>query len=224
MPMNRYILTMLFLVCSLAGSAQKGKTAQAMARQGLVNVQTVAPDIEVRLMYARPDNFTGRILYTDLREAFLHPEAAKALAKAQKRLKALRPDLSLVVFDATRPMHIQQLMWDCVKNTPHDFYVSNPAHGGGLHNYGLAVDISLCHNHGDTLTMGTRVDAMTVLSHIDKEDALVAGKKLSAEAVANRRLLRRVMREAGFKPLRTEWWHFNFKSRAEAKRRYKLVP
>ena len=32
------------------------------------------------------------------------------------------------------------------------------------------------------------------------------------------------MREAGFKTLRSEWWHFNFKSRAEAKASYQPVP
>lgn len=202
------------------GQSAMGKQ---LLQQGFVNVQSVEPSIEVRLMYARADNFTGKVMYKDLSEAYLHAEAAKALAKAQRELQRLRPDLSLVVFDAARPMRIQQRMWDAVKNTPHDFYVSNPANGGGLHNYGLAVDISLCKVKGDTLHMGTRVDAMTFRSHIDDEPRLVSRGLLSKEAVANRQLLRRVMRFAGFKPLRTEWWHFNFKSRAEAKRRYKVI-
>ena len=51
-------------------------------------------------MYTRADNFTGSVLYSDLREAYLHPDAAKALLKAQKRLKQLRPDLSLKIYDA----------------------------------------------------------------------------------------------------------------------------
>ena len=119
-------------------------TARSMERQGMVNVQQLDPTIEVSLMYSRPDNFTGRILYDDLREGYLHPKAAQALVKAQQRLKELRPELSLIIFDATRPMSIQQKMWDVVKNTPKYFYVSNPAKGGGMHNYGMAVDISIC--------------------------------------------------------------------------------
>ena len=198
-------------------------TARSMERQGMVNVQRIDPTIQVSLMYSRPDNFTGRVLYDDLREGYLHPKAAKALAMAQQRLKALRPDLSLIIFDATRPMSIQQKMWDVVKNTPKYFYVSNPARGGGMHNYGMAVDISICRENGDTIPMGAKVDHMSDLSHIDHEDVLVAKKRMTAEARANRQLLREVMAVGGFMPIRTEWWHFNLCSRAEAKRLYKVI-
>ena len=194
-----------------------------MERQGMVNVQSLDPTIEVSLMYSRPDNFTGRVLYDDLREGYLHPKAAKALVVAQQRLKQLRPELSLIIFDATRPMSIQQKMWDVVKNTPKYFYVSNPARGGGMHNYGMAVDISICRVGGDTIPMGATVDFMSDLSHIDKEDLLVKNKRITEEARANRKLLREVMAAGGFMPLRTEWWHFNLCSRQEAKRYYKVI-
>ena len=198
-------------------------TAQSMERQGMVNVQQLDPTIEVSLMYSRPDNFTGRVLYEDLREGYLHPKAAQALVKAQQRLKELHPELSLIIFDATRPMRIQQKMWDVVKNTPKYFYVSNPARGGGMHNYGMAVDISICHVGGDTIPMGAKVDFMGDLSHIDHEAQLVAQHRMTTEAKANRELLREVMAAGGFRPLRTEWWHFNLCTRQEAKRLYKVI-
>uniref|UniRef100_A0AB33JQE3 D-alanyl-D-alanine dipeptidase n=1 Tax=Prevotella sp. GTC17262 TaxID=3236797 RepID=A0AB33JQE3_9BACT len=224
MKTNRMILILWLTAMSVVASAQQlSPTAKSLERRGYVNVKQVEPTIQVSLMYARADNFTGRVLYDDLREAYLHPEAATALARAQRRLKQLRPDLSLKVYDAARPMSIQQKMWDCVKNTPKDIYVSNPAHGGGLHNYGLAVDITLCNARGDTLDMGTKIDYMGAAAHIDREDALVAARKISRRARDNRRLLRQVMRHAGFRGLRTEWWHFNFKSRAEAKRSYQVI-
>ena len=47
---------------------------------------------------------------------------------------------------------------------------------------------------------------------------------MSAEALSNRRLLRRVMAAGGYRVLRTEWWHFNLRSRAEARRRYAVIP
>ncbi len=219
--------TMMMALCLLPLSlfAQKNsKTAQSMERQGLVNVWTEDKTIKVSLMYARADNFTGRILYDDLREAYLHPKAAKALAKAQRRLKQLRPDLSLKIYDAARPMSIQQKMYDVVKNTPKYFYVSNPKNGGGLHNYGMAVDITLCKAEtGDSIPMGTKVDHMSDASHIDQEDMLVKKRRISVEARKNRELLREVMRYAGFRPLRTEWWHFNLITRAEARRNYRVV-
>lgn len=218
--MKRCLLFFLltFTLCAAAQTHRPSATEKAMQRMGMVKIWDVDPTIYVKLMYAYPDNFTGKVLYTDLHTAFLHPQAAAALKRAQKELKRLHPNLTLCVFDAARPMHIQQRMWNAVKRTPHYFYVSNPAHGGGLHNYGLAVDISICNLKGDTLDMGTKVDYMGSAAHIDHEQGL------SARARANRLLLRSVMRKAGFKPLRTEWWHFNFRSRAQAKRNYKVIP
>lgn len=214
------ILTLAPIYCF----AQKSKTAQKMAAQGLVDVLSVDSTIQVSLMYSRADNFTGKVLYTDLREAYLHPKAAAALAKAQQTLKKLRPELSLKVYDATRPMSVQQKMWNTVAGTRQQNYVSNPRNGGGMHNYGLAVDITLCDAAtGDTLDMGTKVDFLGSYAHIDNEAGLVSQHIITPEAKKNRELLRKVMTEAGFKPLKTEWWHFNLVSRTEAKAHYKAV-
>ncbi|MEG1580158.1 MAG: M15 family metallopeptidase [Bacteroidaceae bacterium] len=202
---------------------KKIATQQEMEKQGFINIHTMDKTIPVSLMYSRADNFTGKVLYTDLKEAYLHPSAAKALAKAQRVLKGLRPDLSLKVYDAARPMHIQQKMWKVVAGTSKSKYVSNPANGGGLHNYGLAVDLTLCNAKGDTLEMGTKIDFLGRLANIDCENEMVKRGKLSKQAVANRRLLRMVMKEAGFRPLKSEWWHFNFKTRAEAKAHYNVI-
>lgn len=198
-------------------------TAKSLAKQGYVNIKDVDKTIQVSLMYARADNFCGRVLYGDLKEAYLHPKAAAALKAAQTYLKQLRPDLSLKIYDASRPMSIQQKMWDAVKNTKNYFYVSNPAHGGGMHNYGMAVDITLCNEKGDTLDMGTKVDYFGKAAHIDQESQLVVSKRISKQALKNRELLRKVMRHAGWSPLRTEWWHFNLCSRATAKKYYKVI-
>ena len=216
-------LLLLFTLFAQPAKSQTGKTEVALSQAGYVNVRELDPTLQVSLMYARADNFVGSALYDDLRQAYLHPEAAAALVKAQRRLKQLRPELSLKIYDAARPMHIQQKMWNKVKNTSMKIYVSNPAHGGGLHNYGLAVDITLCDAKGDSLPMGTKIDHLGIAAHIDQESQLVAKGTISKRAQQNRQLLRQVMRYAGFKPLRTEWWHFNFKSRAEAKRLYKVI-
>lgn len=227
MLMNRIriLLILLLALCATVPVEAQMLSADArrMAAQGLKNVADEVPEVRISLMYTRADNFTGRVLYTSLREAYLHPITMKALKKADERLRQLRPDLRLMVMDATRPMSVQQKMWDAVKNTNQKIYVSNPKNGGGLHNYGLAVDLTLCDLNGDTLTMGVKIDNMTSLSHIDKEDLLLKQGKISREAYDNRRLLREVMRYAGFKPLRTEWWHFNIRTRAQAKQYFKVV-
>ncbi len=223
--MKRNLFIMLFLaVISMGCLAQQSATAKRMAEQGMVDVLSVDSTIQVNLMYSRADNFTGKVLYTDLREAYLHPKAAAAVAKAQQALKKLRPELSLKIYDATRPMSVQQKMWNAVAGTSKNIYVSNPRNGGGMHNYGLAVDITLCKAAtGDTLDMGTKVDFLGSYAHIDNEAALVSRHIITKEAKQNRELLRKVMTEAGFKPLKTEWWHFNLVSRAEAKAHYKAI-
>jgi len=219
----KYCIVLVFVIAPLVLCADLSKTEQSMVKQGLVDIHSLDETIKVSLMYTRPDNFTGKILYKDLQHAYLHPKAARALVRAQKILKKTHPKYSLIVFDATRPMSIQQVMWDAVKDTPKYFYVSNPARGGGLHNYGLAVDISICDEKGDTITMGTKVDYMGNASHITNETQLLAKGKLSKAAVRNRELLRNVMKEAGFRLLPTEWWHFNYVSRATAKKYYNVV-
>ncbi len=209
-------IALQFSICCLL-SAQQSKTAQSMKAQGFVDVQEGDPTIKVDLMYTRADNFTGKVLYTDLREAYLHPLAAEALKKAQAELKRTHPKWSLVVYDAARPMSVQQKMWDMVKSTPQYIYVSNPANGGGLHNYGFAVDVSICDERGDTIPMGTVIDHLGEEAHTDIEEYMVGEGIITQQAVENRRLLRRIMAAGGYKVLRTEWWHFNLKTRKQVK-------
>ena len=126
-----------------ASSQPKSHTELRMEQQGLVDITKVIPDIHVSLMYARADNFVGRVMYRDLQRAYLLPETATALQKAQVALQKAHPELSLKVYDAARPMSVQQQMWNMVAGTSKSIYVSNPKNGGGLHNYGLAVDSSM---------------------------------------------------------------------------------
>ena len=214
---------LIFPAANVSAQAIKSATEKSMEKQGLVTIASVDSTILVSLMYTRADNFTGQVLYKDLNTAYLHPKAAAALHKAQQILRRSHPGLTLKVYDAARPMSVQQRMWNVVAGTSKNIYVSNPANGGGLHNYGLAVDVTIADANGDSITMGTRIDNMTRLAHIDKEDELLRQGKLTREAYNNRRLLRRVMREAGFRALRSEWWHFNYTSRANARKYYKVI-
>lgn len=201
----------------------RSRTALRFDSLGLVNVASLDSSIAVQLLYATPRNFTGEVLYDDLREAYLHREAAEALAKAQSLLQKSHPGCRLIVYDATRPLSAQQKMWDIVKGTSKRNYVSNPAHGGGLHNYGLAVDLSILGNDGTPLPMGTEVDHLGYEANTDHEAQLVEKGIITVQEHENRLLLRSVMRRAGFRTLHSEWWHFNFRSRDEARRRYPLI-
>lgn len=71
--------------------------------------------------------------------------------------------------------------------------------------------------------MGTEVDHLGVEAHITNESQLVEEGMITPEERKNRLLLRRVMTEAGFHVLPSEWWHFNLCGRDEAKRKYQLI-
>lgn len=207
-----------------APQPEKSPMARYMDSLGLVDVTELDSSLVVKLMYTQADNFTGEVLYDDLSEAYLHPDAAYALVKAQRALKELHPSYSLLIYDAARPMSVQKKMWNVVKGTPKYRYVSNPNNGGGLHNYGLAVDISIQDSLGQPLPMGTKVDHLGAEAHITRESELVRNGKMSEAERQNRILLRKVMKEAGFRALPSEWWHFNFCSRDVARQKYKLIP
>ncbi|MDE6812496.1 MAG: D-alanyl-D-alanine dipeptidase, partial [Duncaniella sp.] len=142
---------------------------------------------------------------------------------ASEELHKLYPTYNLLIKDAARPMSVQRKMFRVVQGTPMANYVANSAKGGGLHNYGLAVDITIVDEHGNELPMGTPVDHLGKEANIDREELMVSQGVISETERQNRLLLRRVMTAAGFKPLRTEWWHFNLVSKREAQNSYRLL-
>lgn len=203
---------------------QKTQTERQMEEMGLVRIQDVDPTIKVSLAFTRPDNVTGSVLYTDIHHAYLVPQAARALKRAQAYLKRIRPDLSLKVYDAARPMTLQWKLYRAVAGKKENIYISSPQGGGDQHNYGLAVDVTLCRaDNGDTLAMGTRIGDLVQQSRVSTESYNSENGGLTKEEFDNRELLRKVMAVAGFKALRTEWWHFNFRTRSEAKANFRMV-
>lgn len=190
---------------------------------GLQDVTEVDSTIAVRLVYATPNNFLGHVLYHDLNHAFMVPAMAQKLANANRKLKALRTDLTLLIYDAARPLNIQREMWDAVKGTPNVSFVANPAKGRGMHNYGAAVDITLMDSMGKPLPMGSAHDYFGPEARIDHEDELVADGLITPQELENRKLLRRVMTESGFVTCISEWWHFNHIPSARAKTELKII-
>ena len=216
-------ITVERVAADTTGQKEDSGTERRMRQLGLVDIGEVDPTIAVHLVYATSDNFAGKVLYRDIRKAFLLPEAAGRLAEAQRKLKLLRPELSLLVYDAARPMKVQQEMWDLVKGTENRVYVSNPRNGGGLHNYGAAVDLTLVDSLGHVLPMGSEFDYFGEEARPDREEAMVKQGRIILPHLHNRRLLRKVMTDAGFRVLPSEWWHFNLMSRAEARERLKVI-
>lgn len=221
MRQTRYIFLLLLLLCNLRSNAEELDIW--LHDRGLVDISVLDSTIRVHLVYATPDNFMGETVYTGITRAWLHPDAAQKLVTAQRLLKKEHPDLTLVVYDAARPMSVQRKMWRLVRGTDKVNYVSNPSNGGGLHNYGMAVDVTILDPTGEPLPMGTPFDFFGEEAHTNNEEALLASGKITRKEFDNRRLLRRIIKSTGFRTIPYEWWHFNACSRAEARQSYPVL-
>lgn len=216
----RLVLTLLSLSYTCLGLTQ---IDMLMRRHGLVDVRTLNQDILVDLRYSTENNFVGIDMYGDLQKAYLERGFAQRVASAQSELSRVRPGYRLIIYDAARPMSTQRRMYELVEGTPLSVYVA-PAKRGGRHNYGVAVDLSIVDDKGNTLDMGSDFDHFGETSHMDKTDSLYKQGKISAQVVQNRQLLTEVMRHAGLHPYVREWWHYQeFISMSEVRKRYKRL-
>ncbi|HNQ68606.1 MAG TPA: M15 family metallopeptidase [Bacteroidales bacterium] len=199
------------------------KTEEHLKQMGLVNIKDSLPQVIVDLKYSGPDNFLGMDFYGELVNAYVQPELLKKLMKAYDILQQERPGYTFIIYDAVRSKKAQQLMWDSVDvpvNIKH-WYVANPQRGS-IHNYGMAVDISIVDNNINLLDMGTEFDFFGDLACPHKTSYYYSIGKLTLEQSDNRNLLLSVMSRAGFYVSTTEWWHYNASSLDYAKSKYEI--
>ncbi len=183
-----------------AGYKSGSSAATGIAQGGFSDVAVLDPGIRLDIRYATANNFTKSKIY-DCPRCLLRPEAAEALVKANKALKA--KGYALKMFDCYRPRPYQQRLWDKV---PDPDYVTPPTKGS-MHSRGAAVDLTIVDMQGRELEMGTPYDFFGKEAHTDY-------KGLSARVQANRDLLRTTLEAVGFKGIRTEWWHFSYQKRS----------
>lgn len=184
---------------------------------------TRLPGIRMDLRYGSYNNVTGHDLYCGVQRAFVHRDALPKLKKTLAIIKKELPGYTLVIFDAARPMYAQAALKSTVAGTPYSNYVSS-GKTGGLHNYGLALDLTLADSSGNLLDMGTDFDSFErCAGEVGEADALERGR-LTQRQIDNRNVLRGVMKRAGWVMLNSEWWHFNAYTRAYTKEHYSLFP
>ncbi|GAB4137116.1 MAG: M15 family metallopeptidase [Bacteroidia bacterium] len=200
------------------------ETEKRMLAAGLVDIQSLDSSIQVELKYSTTDNFTGMDVYGELTHCFFQKDVADKIIKAQQLLKSKYPFYTLIIYDGTRPLHIQQMMWDSLPLSPgiKQKYLTNPE-TVSLHNYGAAVDLSIMDDKGFVLDMGTPYDYFGEKAHPEKEQEMLKSGELLPRHIYNRELLRDVMYRSGFTGIKTEWWHFNSCSRAEASGKYQVI-
>ena len=160
-----------------------------------LKINDLIPDAIIDLKYQCSDNFTGRQVY-DKPYDLLRQRTLEKLAKAANILRCQR--YRLIIWDAYRPLKVQQILWDIVQD---DTYVAHPSNGS-RHNRGCAVDVTLADINGKELVMPSKFDDFTRDARADRED-------LEPEVKERLEKLQSAMEEAGFSMYINEWWHFN---------------
>jgi len=175
------------------------QTIKADSNRQMVSLSSIIPGIVIDLRYAYANNFVHRKMYPlDTAITFLRLPAAKALQNIQLALNS--QGYALKIFDAYRPYCTTLEFWKLIHDKR---YVASPA-TGSAHNRGTAVDVTLIEAaSGKELYMGTGFDNFTDSAHH-------SFTQLPANAVANRKLLKAVMHQFGFRSLDTEWWHYSW--------------
>lgn len=206
---------LLALAGLVAGACAHAPPASEMDRAGFVNAAERVPGLVVDMRYHGEENFIGRrIAGYEAPACLLAKDAADALARAQAALEA--SGYGLKVFDCYRPAravadfaawardpHDEKRKADYYPNTDKSrlFELGYIADRSG-HSRGSTVDVTIVDRRtGGELDMGSRYDLFDTISW--PTDTTV-----SEHAHANRMTLQRIMTNAGFRPLKEEWWHF----------------
>ncbi len=163
---------------------------------------------------------------------YLRSQVINALTQAQDYLQQQHPGWKIHIFDAYRPVAVQQFMVDYTFQSllqekglaleqlsqpqqdglwqqvyqiwavPSDDLATPPPHSTGA-----AIDITLRDDQGQLLDMGGMIDELSQRSHpnyyADSDD------KTEQIYHQRRELLNQIMTEAGFLRHPGEWWHFS---------------
>lgn len=173
-------------------------SAQAAAA-GLVDVRSLVPDAVIDLRYATANNFTGVQIYPAGARCLVHDSLSDGLVTAAARLRSAGD--VLVFWDCYRPHDAQAKLWDVY---PDPAWVARPGPSATSHEAGRSVDVTIAPAAtGRPVDMGTGFDDFTARATAYAE----AG--LTAQQLANRRLLREAMAAGALTVYSGEWWHFD---------------
>lgn len=185
------VLTTVVFFCVSSASVQGEETSNlslnTQKKTDFVDVQTLIPNVELDIRYATVNNFTHKQLYTSS-GAFLRLGTAEKLKRVADEVG--KKGYRLKIWDAYRNPKVQFVLWE---HKPDPCYIANPHKGYSSHSRGSAVDLTLVDTQGNELKMPTSFDCFS---------------PAAAQTNDNSLYLRQVMIKHGFKPLASEWWHF----------------
>ncbi len=142
-------------------------------------------------------------------------------SKVLSAKKHLPEDLYFIIYEAYRPRARQFELWDNIwaqvsKDHPEaseekitslcSNFVSNPYGVGSGHQFGCAVDITLCDKDRNIFDMGTDMQEFCVLTETNAKNITTAQRQ-------NRDLLVTSLEKEGLINYPSEWWHFSYGDR-----------
>ena len=163
---------------------------------GAVDLRMLLPEAQFDLLFASCNNLTGKAMYPAI--PLLEQGTADMLYQAYQAF--LKDGYAIKIYDAYRPYSAQIKLFDIVQDLR---FVADPSKGYSWHQRGRAVDMSLIDlSTGKELVMPTPMHTLTM------ESSRTRSSSWSEEARANVEYMTRVMQQAGFGTIATEWWHF----------------
>lgn len=167
----------------------------ARSNSDFVNVLDYIPDIFVDLKYASSDNIAGKVIY-DFDGVYLRYGTVVKLMQVQEELRKM--GLSLMIWDAFRPVEAQKVLWEAY---PNEIFVTNPENGNSANSCGYAVDLTVVDADGIELEMPTGYDSFTSQADRNYGDC-------SEAAAENATMLQELMVKYGFEGQQTKWYHY----------------
>ncbi len=202
-----------FLLCGCAsgGGNSFGRDTKVIARAkpyGLLHAPKALPGVKIDLRYRTAANATGAPLYPIDMPCLLHGATIDQLARAQRSLR--KQGYGLKILDAWRPPETHAALWKAVQDPR---WVVPPSDGLSMHCYGLAVDVTLVDMAGREQRMPSAYDEFSERARRDYTGS-------DPEIRKNVTLLQSAMKEAGFRTIPDEWWHFDTSTRRPVHRVY----
>ena len=174
------------------------RDGQYVSYPGAVDLRLYLPLAEFELLFASPNNITGHAMYEPI--PLLEEETAQHLRTAYHRFR--EDGYIIKIYDAYRPFSAQVQLYEIVKDSN---FIADPSYGGSWHQRGRAVDMSLIE-----IATGRELEMPTPMHTFNMSAARFQSGNWTEEARRNVEYMTKVMQEAGFGILGTEWWHFEY--------------
>jgi zinc D-Ala-D-Ala dipeptidase len=200
--------------------------------QKILILECGEPLVEVPLIFPRecPHPYVALgAPYGEHSPFYLRQGVIERLSHAQKQLEQRPENWRLKIFDAYRPIPVQQFMVqytfeqeaqaqgvepqaiseaerEALMARVYQFWAppsTDPA-TPPPHSTGGALDVTLVDESGQEIDMGSPIDEISDRSYPDYFTAV------APNVHHHRQILKQVMLDAGFKQHQNEWWHFSY--------------